>query len=65
MFGNLMFPETSLLYLHGLGQYLAYKSFQNMYIEWKTEYMNEWLDFFGEALGRLLGDIWKQKKSKP
>ena len=33
MFGNLMFPEISLLYLHGLEQYLAYKSFQNMYIE--------------------------------
>ena len=57
MFGNLMFPEISLLYLHGLEQYLADKSFQNMYIEWKIEYMNEWLDFFGEALGRLLGDI--------
>ena len=37
MFGNFMFPEISLLYLHELEQYLAYKSFHNMYIEWKTE----------------------------
>ena len=57
MCGNFMFPEISLLHLHGLEQYLAYKSFQNMYIEWKIEYMNEWLDFSGEALGRLPGDI--------
>lgn len=57
MFGNFMFPEVSLLYLHGLEQRLAYKSVQNMYIEWKNDWVNEWLDFFGEVLGRLQGDI--------